>query len=74
MHEFNALSYIVHQAKWLQKEKGILESVVQKPGKNLPQGVIQTVCLFYENDEMPWMKNCVTVKKRKCHERKIVLL
>ena len=53
MHEFNALSYIVHQAKWLQKEKGILESVVQKPGKNLPQGVIQTVCLFYENDEMP---------------------
>ena len=31
--EFNAPNYIVCQAKWLQKEKGILESVVQKPGK-----------------------------------------
>ena len=66
MREFNAPNYMVRQAKWLLKERGILEGPDQKPGKSLSQEVVQKVHSFYENDEisrvMPGKKDCVTVK------------
>ena len=68
MHEFIAPNCMVHQAKWLKKERGVLESVATKPGNNLPQDVAQTVGSFYENDKisriMPRKKDCFC-KRRK---------
>lgn len=66
MREFDATNYMVRQAKRLLKEKGILENPDQKPGKNLPQEVAQTVRVFYESDEisrvMAGKKDCISVK------------
>ena len=57
---------MVRQAKKLLKEKGILESSDQKPGKSLSKEVVQAVHSFYESDDisrvMPGKKDCVTIK------------
>lgn len=66
MREFNAPNYMVRQAKRLLKEKGILASPDQKPGKSLSQEIVHTVRLFYESDEvsriMPGKRDCISVK------------
>ena len=66
VREFNAPNYMVRQAKKLLKEKGILESPDQKPGKSLSKEVVQAVHSFYESDDisrvMPGKKDCVTIK------------
>lgn len=68
MREFNASNYMVRQAKKRIKEKGMLESPDQKPGKTLPREVIETVRSFYESDNlsrvMPGKKDCISVVRK----------
>lgn len=64
---FGAPNYQVRQAKKLLKDKGILSSVNQRPGKNLPAKTADLIKLFYECDQlsrpMPGMKDCNSIKK-----------
>lgn len=52
--------------KKLLKEKGILESPNQKPGKTLSNKIVGNIQAFNESDEisrvMPGKKDCVTIK------------
>lgn len=48
--EFEAPNFMVRKAKQLVKEKGILSSPNLKPGKSLPENVINIVIEFYESD------------------------
>lgn len=64
--EFEAPNFMVRKAKLLVKEKGILSSPNFKPGKSLPENVINIVREFYECDlisrMMPGQKDYVSVK------------
>lgn len=66
MREFNAPNYMVRQSKKILKDKGMLESPNQKPGKSLSPEVVAAVRSYYESDEisrvLPGMKDCVSVK------------
>ena len=65
--EFGASNYMVHKAKELVKEKGILSTPNPKPGHDLPAETIDLVQSFYECDEvsrmMPGYKDFVSVRQ-----------
>ena len=65
--EFGASNYMVHKAKELVREKGILSTPNPKPGNTLTAETIDLVIKFYEYDEvsrmMPGCKDFVSVRK-----------
>lgn len=73
--EFKAPDFQVRQAKKLLKQKGILSTTNQKPGKNLPTETLNKIIEFYENDvvsrPMPGIKDCVSVKDKEGKKVKV---
>lgn len=69
MEEFKAPDFQVRQAKNLLRQKGILSTTNQRPGKNLPTENLNKILEFYENDAvsrpMPGIKDCVSMKNKK---------
>lgn len=63
--EFGASNFMARKAKQLVKDKGVLSSPDPRPGRQLPQEVLDHVAKFYENDKhsrcMPGKKDFVSV-------------
>ena len=64
--EFGASDYMVRKARELVKQKGILSTPNLKPGHSLAAETCESVCRFYESDEisrlMPGKKDFVSVR------------
>lgn len=64
--KFKAPQYQVRQAKKLLQKKGILSTLDQRPGKNLPTETAELIKFFYESEEvsrpMPGIKDCISMK------------
>ena len=74
---FNVSEYVVREARSLVEQHGILAIPDKKQGHSLPDEVVQSVRLFYEDDEfsrqMPGGKDFVSIGK-KIHVQKRLLL
>ena len=64
---FKVSDCLVKRARDLKNEKGILACPERKKGKVLPNEVVQTVQLFFENDELsqviPGKKDLATTSR-----------
>ena len=64
--QFGASDYMVRKARELVKQKGILSTPNLKPGHSLAAETCESVCRFYESDEisrlMPGKKDFVSVR------------
>ena len=74
---FKVSEYLVKRARDLKNQKGILASPERRKGKMLPNEVVETVKLFFEDDEvsrlMPGKKDFVSIG-RNIHKQKRLLL
>ena len=65
--EFGVSEYLARQSKKLVEERGILSLPGPLRGPSLPSETVDTVCMFYESDDisrvMPGKKDFVSVKK-----------
>ena len=65
--EYGVSEYLARQSKKLVEEKGILSLPDPLRGPSLPSETVDTVCMFYESDDisrvMPGKKDFVLVKK-----------
>ena len=78
--EFGVSEYLARQSKKLVEERGILSLPDPLRGPSLPPETVDTVCMFYESDDisrvMPGKKDFVSVKKDgKCQhlQKRLVL-
>ena len=78
--EFGASDYMVRRARELVIQNGILSSPNLKPGHSIAAETCESVCRFYESDEvsriMPGKKDFVSVRlgKKREHFQKRLLL
>ena len=78
--EFGASDYMVRRARELVKQKGILSTPNLKPGHSIAAEICESVCRFYESDEvscvMPGKKDFVSVRlgEKREHLQKRLLL
>lgn len=78
--EFGASDYMVRRARELVKQNGILSSPNLKPGHSIAAETCESVCRFYESDEvsriMPGKKDFVSVRlgeKREHFQKRLLL-
>ena len=78
--EFGVSEYLARQSKKLVEERGILSLPGPLRGPSLPSETVDTVCAFYESDDisrvMPGKKDFVSVKKegKRQHVQKRLVL
>ena len=78
--EFGVSEYLARQSKKLVEERGILSLPDPLRGPSLPPETVDTVCMFYESDDisrvMPGKKDFVSVKKdgKRQHVQKRLVL
>ena len=78
--EFGVSEYLARQSKKLVEERGILSLPGPLYGPSLPSETVETVCTFYESDNisrvMPGKKDFVSVKKegKRQHVQKRLVL
>ena len=62
-------NFMARAAKKLAKEKGVLSTPNPKPGRSVPETIIEQVKRFYESDDvsrqMPGKKDCVAMNNGK---------
>ncbi len=67
-------------AKKLAKEKGVLSTPNPKPGRSVPETIVEQVKRFYQSDDssrqMPGKKDCVAmnINGEKCMAQKRFIL
>ena len=61
--EFGVSEYLVRQSKKLVEERGILSLPPPLRGPSLPSEIVDTVCIFYESDDITWKERfCISEK------------
>eukprot|EP00112_Aurelia_sp_Birch-Aquarium-sp1_P025228 Seg8290.3 transcript_id=Seg8290.3/GoldUCD/mRNA.D3Y31 product="hypothetical protein" protein_id=Seg8290.3/GoldUCD/D3Y31 len=64
-HKFSVSNFTARAAKKLTKEKGVLSTPNSKPGRSIPETILEQVKKFYESDDishqMPGKKDCVAM-------------
>ena len=78
--EFGVTNFMARAAKKLAKEKGVLSTPNPKPGRSIPEIIVNQVKRFYESDDisrqMPGKKDCIAmnVNGRKVMVQKRLIL
>ena len=78
--EFGVTNFMARAAKKLAKEKGVLSTPNPKPGRSVPETIIEQVKRFYESDDvsrqMPGKKDCVAMNvngKKTTVQKRLIL-